>query len=386
MQVVEDRGIILAAAAHSGRNTIVGGKRVTAHIASAWRVRKECRSQGYSNLLRVFSGPACAWFGVVNYWYMRLGNAGATGWLKAMRPDLREQAEQQGGELPGMGVAVHHFLARSFRDSAAGIRAAKRSDTQRCIALINRTHRGQDFFRPYSAEFLWQRLDDPFWGPKPVFWAKVYTWDDYFVLEEDGKIVACAGLWDRGQNVREVWRHKSRTAQERRDADSMRGPGASDSRTAQERRDADSMRGPGASDSRTAQERRDADSMRLPGASDSRPAQERRDADSMRLPGVSDTTGEERTVETAALMDFGYAQGREDAMARLLAYLIGRTQELGRQSLMAPIEQLPALVDATAALEPALEERRMGVDQPFPDDGVDLKVNVTRPYTDLAYW
>ena len=68
IQVVEDRGIILAAAAHSGRNTIVGGKRVTAHVASAWRVRKECRGQGFSNLLRSFGGPACAWYGIVNYW------------------------------------------------------------------------------------------------------------------------------------------------------------------------------------------------------------------------------------------------------------------------------------------------------------------------------
>ena len=68
----------------------------------------------------------------------------------------------------------------------------------------------------------------------------VYGWPDYFVVEEDGKVVACAGLWDKGKNVREVWCHKE--------------------------------------------------------------------------------TGEKRSFDSTALLDFGYAQGREDAMALLLRY------------------------------------------------------------------
>jgi hypothetical protein len=35
-----------------------------------------------------------------------------------------------------------------------------------------------------------------------------------FVLEEHGKIVACAGLWDRGRDVRDRWRHRE-TGEER---------------------------------------------------------------------------------------------------------------------------------------------------------------------------
>lgn len=304
LQVLEDRGIMLAAAAHSARNTIIGGRRMTCHVTTAWRVRKEFRGQGLSNLMRVFGGPACSWFGLINYWYMRSGNFDAVNWIKAIRPDLAEAAALE-GELPGLSVTVYHFRTRPFDGDASGIRPARRSDTRSCIGLINRTHRGQDLFRPYSEDFLQRRLDDRGWGPKPNFIVPVYKWNDYFVLEEGGRIVACAGLWDRGRDVREVWRHA--------------------------------------------------------------------------------TTGETLRVETGALMDFGYAEGREDAMARLLAYLLGRTHELGRGELLAPIEHLPALLAEMAEHESAPETRYMGVDG-FHEDGLDVDVAIHRPYTDLAYW
>lgn len=310
MQLVDDRGVIFAAAVHSSRNTIVQGKRVGAHIASAWRVREGYRGQGYSSYLRVMGGPFASWFGIVNYWYMRSGNFGAVGWIKALRPDMNEQLSAAGENMPGMPVTVHHFRAQPFdpstslRASATGIRPARRSDTRACIRLINRTHRGLDLFRPYTAEFLHERLDSPFWGPKPEFWQVVYSWDNYFVFEEGGKIIACAGLWDRGQDVREVWRHPS---------------------------------------------------------------------------------GEERTIETTALMDFGYAEGREDALARLLDYFLGLTNDLGRDALMAPIERLPALVERMAPYEPAEEQRKLLADV-YKDSQVQVDVKVRRPYTDLAYW
>jgi len=302
MQVLEDRGVILAAAAHSARNTLIGGQQLTCHIATAWRVRKECRGQGYSNLMRVLGGPACSWFGLINYWYVRAGNFDAVNWIKAIRPDL---AADETRDLFGLRVTVHHFRAQPFTGDAAGIRAARRSDTRKCVGLINRTHRGRDLFRPYSEDFLERRLDDRGWGPKPNFIVQVYGWKDYFVLEEQGRIVACAGLWDRGRDVREVWRQQE--------------------------------------------------------------------------------TGETIRVETGALMDFGYAKGREDAMAGLLEYLLGRTHDLGRNDLLAPIEHLPALVKAMAAHEPAEETRDMATDG-FHEDGLDVDVTMKKPYTDLAYW
>ena len=312
MQILEDRGIVLAAAAHSGRNALIEGRRLTCHVSTAWRVRKEFRGEGLSNLLRMIGGPACARFGLVSYWYVRHGNYDAVNWIKAVRRDLAE-ASSETGDLPGLPVTVHHFRAQRSDPSASlrtggnatGIRQARRSDTRRCVALINRTHRGLDFFRPYSEAFLRQRLDDLGWGPVPDFLTPVYTWQDYFVLEEGGRIVACAGLWDRGKHVREVWRHKE--------------------------------------------------------------------------------TGETTMIEPTALMDWGYAEGREDAMARLLGYLIGVTHELGRHELLAALEQQPALLQRMQPYEPGAETRLMGVDT-FHSEQFDIKVNVRRPYTDLAYW
>jgi hypothetical protein len=304
IQVMEDRGVILAAAAHSSRNTLIGGRQLTCHIATAWRVRKECRGQGLTNLMRVLGGPACSWFGLINYWYVRSGNFDAVDWVKALRPDLAENTGD--GELPGsLSVAVHHFRARSFHGAAAGIRPARRSDARACVALINRTHRGQDLFRPYTVDFLQRRLGDRGWGPKPSFITPVYNLNDYFVLEEHGRVIACAGLWDRGRDVREVWRHQQ--------------------------------------------------------------------------------TGETTSIEATALMDYGFAEGREDAMARLLGYLIGRSQDLGRHELLAPIEHFPALIDMMSTYESGPESRQMAVDG-FHEDGLDVDVTITKPYTDLAYW
>jgi hypothetical protein len=305
IQVLEDRGIMLGAAAHSARNTLIEGKRVTCHIASAWRVRKEFRGQGLTNVMRVIGGPACAWFGLINYWYVRSGNFDAVNWVKALRPDLADAANQRGGELPGLPVSVHHFRSRPYTGDAARVRKGRRSDASACVALINRTHRGLDLFRPYTVDFLQRRLDDRGWGPKPHFIVHVYDWNDYYVLEEGGRIVACAGLWDRGRDVREVWRHKE--------------------------------------------------------------------------------TGETTVIEATALMDFGYAEGREDAMARLLGYLIGVSHDLCRQELLAPIEQLPALLECVASFEPGPETRHLAFEG-FHEGDLHVDAEVKRPYTDLAYW
>ena len=79
---------------------------------------------------------------------------------------------------------------------------------ERCVELINRTHAGRDLFRPYTAEFLADRLDEGFWGARPPGWVPVYRWEDMRVIERGGEIVACAGLWDRGRDLRERWRHR----------------------------------------------------------------------------------------------------------------------------------------------------------------------------------
>ena len=280
IQMIEDRGVVLAAIVQSARNTLVGGKRVTVQIESAWRTHKEARGRGLGRLLRTEPRRALGWEALATYYYRRHGG-------RKQRP-----------------VTVHCFPSRPFSGQTDGIRLARRSDVRRCVALINRTHRGLDLFRPYSQEYLWQRLDDPFWGPKPDFLVSVYGWPDYHVLERAGKIVACAGLWDRGKHMREVWRHK--------------------------------------------------------------------------------TTGKRRLVENTALMDFGYAEGEAESMARLIGHLIGVTDSLGRGRLMAPLQFLPAVTESLASYGPEKETRPIY----WQATGAAraLNVKLTRPYTDLAYW
>lgn len=306
ISVLEDRGVILAATADSSRNALVGGKRTGLHIASAWRVRKDFRGQGLSRLLRMAEGPAVGWFGHYNYYYIRSGNFGALGWIKTFIPESAN-APARDGDVPGIPITVQHFDAAPATGDPSGIRLAKPSDIRRCVALINRTHRGQDMFRPYSTEYLEQRLDDPFWGEKPDFWVPVYGWPDYYVVEEDGRVVACGGLWDKGKNVREVWRHKE--------------------------------------------------------------------------------TGEVRSFDSTALLDFGYAEGREDAMIRLIRQFISLTHNLGRSYLVAPLEQLPALAAKAEKLGATTETRALHFQYYHREkDSWIMAEKLTRPYTDLAYW
>ncbi|HXK32692.1 MAG TPA: hypothetical protein VNM91_01600 [Dehalococcoidia bacterium] len=122
---------------------------------------------------------------------------------------------------------------------------------------------------------------------------------DFYVLERGGEIVACAGLWDRGRDVRERWRHRE--------------------------------------------------------------------------------TGAERAASVTALLDSGYAEGHEDALAGLIEHLVGVTHMLGRDFLVAPMESLDGVAALLAGREQVPETRYLQ----WRTDRVALK---TPPYLDLVYW
>lgn len=209
IQVLDCKGVLLAAAAHSSRNALVGGDKLCVHMMSAWRVRRDFRGYRLSRLLQMAAPPAAsAWFGVVTYWYERSGNA-AQGWLDKIRGEADSLHENK---VEGLSATVHRIPSAdpaAFREPPGlRIRPVEPADLAACVELINSTHDGLDLFRPYSTEYLEQRLDDPFWGPRPAFWDHVYGWEDHRVVEQDGRIVACGGVWDRGSNLRERWRHK----------------------------------------------------------------------------------------------------------------------------------------------------------------------------------
>jgi hypothetical protein len=116
------------------------------------------------------------------------------------------------GEVPGVPVTVSQFPARAVA-AASGVRTVRPDELDRCVAMINRTHAGRDLFRPYTREFLEERIEMAFSGGSDAMRAPIIGYESYFVLERDGEIVACAGLWDRGRDVREHWRHRETDAE-----------------------------------------------------------------------------------------------------------------------------------------------------------------------------
>jgi hypothetical protein len=163
---------------------------------------------------------------------------------------------------------------------------------------VNRTHAGQDLFRPYTVELLEDKLDEGFWGDPPPWFESVYSWSDFFVLESGGRVVACAGLWDRGRDQRERYRHRE--------------------------------------------------------------------------------TGEERVISDAALLDWGFEESAEDAMRELLDDLAGRAHALGRDFLLAPLEQNEGLLKQLEARDLSTEKRYLRWDV--------KELPIVRAYTDLVYW
>ena len=308
MRVLEDRGLFVGGFASAMKETFVAGRPVGAGIMSGYRIRNGFRGQGLSQVLSWLPPAVGMPYAQGQWFYIRSQNLASVQWMNALNPGFLETAPQREDDVPGVETFVLQYPARASDGEVTGVRKGAPSDLERCVHLINRTHADLDLFRPYTVESLRFRLDERIWGPKPDWWEHIYGWDEFFVLEQADRVVACAGLWDKGANVRERWRSKS--------------------------------------------------------------------------------TGEERLIDTTALVDFGFEEGREDAMARLISFLIGETDKLSRGYLVAPLQFLP---DVAAMLEeygPIPERRGLiwrthdgnfnPIDPPDPP--------ITRPYTDLFYW
>lgn len=299
-KLVVDRGVALAVSTQAGRNSLVGGERLSVAWMGGWRVRNGFRRHGFSTMLMNTPGPAASRFGALTYWYVRLENGTANSWIaSAVRP-----IDESGRAFEKRTATVYHL------DPAAGrrdprVRLIRPDDVDRCVELINTTHAGLDLFRPYSPSWFEERLYDLLWGPRPPFVANVYGWDDMAVLVDGGRIVACAGLWDKGRDVRERWRHRE--------------------------------------------------------------------------------SGEERVVDTACLMDVGCEPGHEAELAALVRHHLATTRDLGRASLTAAFEFVPAILDHLADAAPRPETRSLET-MGFTSDEFRVDATVTRPYTDLAYW
>jgi hypothetical protein len=277
LQVVEDRGELLAVLAHARTRMRAGGIDTPVYIPIGWRVRKDVRGQGLGPLLQKGSSQRFAGKHTAMLYYRRRGGR---------KTPLAE---------------VYWYPASLDAARSSRVRRAARSDIDACVALINgMMARHFDVHPIYDAAYLAGKLDaDERTGRPPV-----YGWSDYYVIDDAGAVVACAGLWDRGRHLRERWRSKA--------------------------------------------------------------------------------TGEAWTIANSALIDFGYAEGREDVMAALIEHLVGVSAELGRDYLMAPFQFLPALAARLEHLRPEQEMRAW-----YWNNNAALRsagFNATRPYMDLAYW
>jgi hypothetical protein len=210
--VVEDH-LAIASSAYSGRSSIVAGQRLSVGWMGGWRVRNSHRKGGYAALLMNTAGAASNVFGMMSYWYVRMENATAVSWIDKRLDTMRIPESRETNQLT---ASVMHIDTANGAQPSGAVRLITADDLPRCVELINRTHNGLDLFRPYSVEGLSDRLDDLFWGPRPPFVPEVYGWADMYVLEEHGQIAACAGLWDRGRDVREHW-HNRATGEDRVD-------------------------------------------------------------------------------------------------------------------------------------------------------------------------
>jgi hypothetical protein len=204
-----DGATMVACVSFSIRRTLVGDQSIVVHYGQAMRVDKAHRGRQYAHWVR--SLPWAIGVGRathLQYDYIRSGNMTMESWNKKFMRKV-ETVPVREDNVPGLPVTVLEYPAKLGGASANGIRPARVDDLERCAALINRTHAGRDLFRPYTLPSLMDRLDAGLAEGLEGRWRRPYSLDDFFVLEREGNIEACAGLWDRGRDVWERWRHRA---------------------------------------------------------------------------------------------------------------------------------------------------------------------------------
>lgn len=222
--VIEDNGLLVACCVWAHLNVIVGGKRLSVHCGEGLQVHKDFRGEGYGNLVRAVGRPV--WFRPTSaqFHYVRSQNYAAIDFVKHTTPAVVAGSPERQGDVPGISVTVQQYAGRPYKGKARGIRPVALTDIRCCVSLINSTHRGYDLFRPRTEQELELRLDGGYWGARPTDWTCVYGWDEYFVVEEAGRIVACGtgaaifantgGTWRRANSgpsaPRRCWTSASR--------------------------------------------------------------------------------------------------------------------------------------------------------------------------------
>lgn len=203
-----DGATMVACVSFAIRRTLVGGQSIVVHYGQAMRVDQAHRGHQYAHWVR--SLPWAIGVGRathLQYDYIRSGNMTMESWNRKFMRKV-ETVPLRDDNVPGLPVTVLEYPAKP-EASSQGVRLARVSDLERCVALVNRTHAGRDLFRPYTVPSLTDRLDAGLAEGLEGRWRRAYSLDNFYVLERDGNIEACAGLWDRGRDVWERWRHRT---------------------------------------------------------------------------------------------------------------------------------------------------------------------------------
>lgn len=209
VQVLEDRGLALAAVARSYPVIQIDGRLMRSEHQLGFVVRDDARGHQYSRLISHVPRPAQAWpIAIRVYYYVRPENVLGAEWVAEKGRTSATLAPANGTQVPGFPATVHHLSGASLGDTSPDIRPAEPQDLEACARLINERHRDVPYFIPTSAERLAARLERGGFADERGLWPRVYGWGDLYVLERAGRVVACLGFWDAGLNVREVWVHR----------------------------------------------------------------------------------------------------------------------------------------------------------------------------------
>ena len=212
--VIEEERRGQAAISRSTRDVVVGDDEITVMAISGMRVHREHQGKGLSNALLFCPGLSTVPLAGVGYWYARRDNSSAP-WLAAVVENMEEQQpEGFNQETASLSATIFHLEVDGRSGDGARVRVATRDDLATCASLINRVNDGLDLWTPASEWSLRRRINHWGLGELPDFFDPVYGPDDFLVVEDEGRVVACGGYWDRGANMRERW-VQSATGEER---------------------------------------------------------------------------------------------------------------------------------------------------------------------------
>lgn len=123
----------------------------------------------------------------IQYDYIRAHNMAMEAWNRKHMPNV-DSVPKRDNDVPGMPVTVRKYEAKPMTRATDGLRLARPGDLAACVAMINHTHIGRDLFRPYTVEFLEDRLGVGLPDADPEHLRPGYCLRDLWVVEREGQV------------------------------------------------------------------------------------------------------------------------------------------------------------------------------------------------------